>query len=153
MTENQNLATTRFGTVAFEPEDVIEFPDGLLGFQACRRFVVLNHQDESPFRWLQSLDDPGVAFLVTDPFNFVANYTPEMEPLDAERLGLTEEMPRLVYTIVTIPSGRPQEMTLNLAGPIVVNVLGRIARQVVVEDEKYGIRHRLIPDSSEADAA
>lgn len=142
--------TKRFGTIQIEEEDVVRFDQGLLGFPACTRYVVLCPDEESPFRWLQSLDEGALAFLVTDPVHFVPDYAPEMAQSEADVLQLEPETPRLVYTIVTIPPGKPEEMSINLAGPIVVNAASRTAKQVVLDSGEYPIRHRPFRSSSRA---
>jgi len=135
------ISTTRFGVLEFENLDVVTFPTGILGFPSCRRFVLVAHKEDSPFRWLQSVDDGALAFLVVDPATFFPDYAPEMESSDAAYLQLSEETPRLVYTMVTIPKGLPESMTVNLAGPIVINAETRYAKQIVLADEGYGTKH------------
>jgi flagellar assembly factor FliW len=146
-----NFKTSRFGAIEFEETDVIDFAEGLLGFEGYRRFVILQHNEGSPFRWLQSIEEPGLAFLVTDPAAFLADYSPEMPAEAARALAIDEQTPRLVYTIVTIPPGKPEEMTLNLAGPIVVNAATRAARQVVLESDEYPIKHRVMDQVARRD--
>lgn len=135
--------SARFGEIEFATEDVVTLSDGLLGFEENTRYVVLQHGDGGPFRWLQSIEDANLAFLIVDPAYFVPEYAPLLENSQAQALGLTEGTPRLVYTIVTIPKGKPEEMTLNLAGPIVINAQTRMACQVIVEDESCSVRHRV----------
>lgn len=143
MTTPASFITARFGAVDFDDLDILTLEDGLLGFPQCRRFIVICHKEGSRFRWLQSLDDPQLAFLVVDPGEFFADYAPEMDDAEAIRLALAEQTPRLVYTIVTIPRGQPEAMTVNLAGPIVINLETRSGKQIVVEDPAYGIKHPL----------
>jgi flagellar assembly factor FliW len=146
------ITCARFGSIEYTPEDVVTLPEGLLGFPSHREYLIINHKDGSSFRWLQSVDDPKVAFLVTDPANIAEDYAPAMPKGLAENLDLAEETPRIVYAIVSIPPGKPQEMTVNLAGPIVINAEKRIAQQVVVEDPQWSTKHRMIPEP-QAEAA
>src|ERR1019366_623670 len=106
--------------------DVVLFEDGLVGFPAHKRFLLVCHKPDSPFRWLQSLDEAQLAFLVTDPSHWVPTYAPIIGDADAVQLGLTDTTPRLVFVTVTIPPGQPDEMTLNLAGPILIDLERRI---------------------------
>lgn len=138
--------TAKFGSVRYTNDDVVTFQDGLVGFPDFSQFVLIQHSDGSPFRWLQSLEHAEVAFLVVDPAHYVADYAPEISELQAKQIGVGEDTPRLVYTIVTIPPGKPEEMTINLAGPIVVNLESGRARQIVIEDECYPIRHRVFTE-------
>lgn len=149
----EQIDTTRFGQIEVEAADIVSFPSGVLGFPETKRYVLIEHQPDSPYRWMQSADEAHLAFLVTDPGNFVPDYAPEMPAKDAEALKLNEDTPRLVYTIVTIPSGNPREMTLNLAGPVVINAADRIGRQIVLEDSAYPVRHRAFGPEKEGAAA
>lgn len=149
MTTLSSISTTRFGEIRFEPEDVVLFEQGLIGFEDQRQYVLIQHREGSPFRWLQSIEEPALAFLVTDPSQFFSDYAPEMPASVAESLHLREETARLVYTIVTIPPGRPEAMTVNLAGPIVINAEERRGRQIVLENEAYAIKHPLTAPSQE----
>ena len=140
------LANTRFGAIEFIEEDVITFCEGLIGFPNCTRFVFVTQKPESPFRWLQSLDLPEFAFLVADPCEYVENYSPVLGDEIAAAMEIDDETPTFLFTTVSIPRGKPREMTLNLAGPIVINAATRIGRQFVVDNEAYTIKHRVFPD-------
>ena len=139
--------SARFGEIEFPQQDVVTLSNGLLGFEDQKRFLILQHGEGGPFRWFHSIDSDCLAFLVVDPAYFVPHYSPELKGEYADELGLNEETHRLVYTIVTIPKGKPEEMTINLAGPIVINAESKVARQVVVEDEEYSVRHRVFRKS------
>lgn len=132
--------SARFGSIEFESTDVVAFEQGLLGFPNCRSFLILEHRPGSPFRWLQSLEEAELAFLVIDPSHLVLNYAPEISDAEAQSLQLSEDSLRFVYTIVTIPPGRPEAMTLNLAAPLLINAETRQARQIVLEGDLYPIR-------------
>jgi len=140
------LQTTRFGTITIEPEDIITFPDGLVGLSHLKQFVLIRHSDESPFRWLQSVEEPGFAMLIIDPWFFRPDYEVVLSDLDVERLQLSEESIRWVYVTVSIPSGKPHAMTANLLAPIVINGSARRGRQVILDDERYTTRHPILQE-------
>jgi flagellar assembly factor FliW len=145
--------TARFGAVTYTNDDVVTFDTGLVGFPDLKSFVLIRHGDESPFRWMQSVDQGELAFLVVDPAHYIEGYAPEIPQADVDAVGLNEETPRLVYTIVSIPPGKPEEMTVNLAGPIVVNLETGRGRQIVLADEGYPIRQRVFVKKDQSDAA
>lgn len=147
------LTGTRFGDIEFSEEDIIHFAEGLIGFPNSHSFVLLCAKPGSEFRWLQSLDEPALAFLCTDPTVFVPEYAPTMPLRHARDLGMTEETPRLVLTTAAIPRGKPEDMTLNLAGPIIINAEERRGRQIVLEDGAYTIKHRVFPKAERAKEA
>jgi len=143
----QKVNTTRFGELEYATEDVLTVRDGLLGFEKCVSFLLIEHREGSPFRWLQSLEKTDVAFLVVDPFQFFADYDLEIDDSSAEELALVESTPKVVYTIVTIPRGRPDDMSVNLAGPVIINGETRIGRQFVMENPAYSVRAPLMGKS------
>ena len=141
--------TARFGRLTYTNEDLVTFDQGLVGFPSLTSFVLIQHKEDSPFRWMQSVDDGEVAFLVVDPAHCVQDYAPEIPETAVETVGIQEATPRLVYTIVSIPPGKPEEMTINLAGPIVVNLENGRAKQIVLEDACYPIKHKVFQKGSE----
>ncbi|MCH8274227.1 MAG: flagellar assembly protein FliW [Armatimonadetes bacterium] len=143
------IQSKRFGAVEFTDDDAFIIEGGLVGIPDLRKFLVISHKPDSPFRWIQSVEDPEFAFLVMDPVLFRPDYAPELPDDVAEQLQLTDETPRIVYAIVSIPPGRPEEMTANLAGPIMLNAEKRIARQVVLEDDRWTTRHRILDELDE----
>lgn len=147
------LNSTRFGFVDYVEEDVLMFSEGLVGFPDFSQFVVICPKEGSQFRWLQSTEDPNLAFLTTVPFQYVPDYSPVIASRTARSLGLTEDIQPLVFVTVSIPRGRPEDMTLNLAGPIIVNPVTRIGKQVILENDSYSIRHRAFSESIVASVA
>lgn len=144
------LEHTRFGTLDFTDEDVITLSGGLLGFAQSTRFLLLDLGHKGSFRWLQSLDEPALAFLVVDPCDYVQGYGIELADEEAAALQIGEETPTLVLTTASIPDSRPQDMTINLAGPIVINLEARLGRQMVVDDERIPVRHRVFGEAEES---
>lgn len=153
MTTKQVTETSRFGAIEYLIEDVVTFSHGMVGFADLCTFVLIQHNDDSPFRWMQSLDKSDVAFLVVDPGKYVEGYEPEMPESAIESLELLEETARLVYTIVSIPPGKPEDMTMNLAGPIVINLETGCAKQIVLEDEIYPIKHKVFQKKESDESA
>jgi flagellar assembly factor FliW len=147
------LETTRFGTVDYTDADIITFPQGLVGFRDHRKFLVLAHKPGSPFRWLQSIDEPQLAFLIGDPETWLDDYLPRASEAEARTIGLEADTPRLLFVTITIPHGQPEAMTLNLCGPLVVNALTRQAMQIVLADETYTTKHRVTQKTDRVGAA
>jgi flagellar assembly factor FliW len=134
------LEGTRFGALDYCESDVIAFVGGLIGFPTLGSFVVISHRENSPFRWLQSLDEPSLAFLTVDPSAYVQGYEPEISDDDAQALQLDTPKPTLILVTVSIPGGNVGAMTINLAAPIVINLQDRLARQVVLDGD-FSIHH------------
>jgi flagellar assembly factor FliW len=111
--------------------------------------VLIAHR-KGVFMWLQSLEDPAVAFLVVAPWAFFPDYSPEVPDEDVEALELREPYNFSLFCLVTVPAD-PRRMTVNLRGPVVVNLNNRRARQVVVSNPEYPIRQPVFPEGEEAE--
>lgn len=137
------MLTSRFGEIEIDAEKLIMFPEGIPGFKELCRFVLLPENDVDGFCWLQSVDEPEVAFLLTDPFIFFRDYILELEDTDVRALKLKKKEEALVLVIVTIPGEDVKQVTVNLLAPVVINTRLGIARQVVLADSHYTTKHRL----------
>lgn len=138
--------TSRFGEIEFTDDVVMLFPEGVLGFPESRRYILLEHDaDGSPFKWLQSLDNPDLAFIVLDPYQIVSDYRFEID-MDTERI-IGTDLPSCcaLMAISTIPYNEPLKMTANLKAPLVVNVQTRRGRQVVLSTNYYQINAPVFP--------
>jgi flagellar assembly factor FliW len=112
------IESSRFGTLEIDPGTVVEFPDGLIGLGGSR-YALLSQNPNSPFLWLQSLDDPALALPVTNPHRFFAGFQVEVADAEAERLGLTDVASVDVYVTVRATDVLA-DFTANLKAPILV---------------------------------
>ncbi len=133
------IQTSRFGQVQFQGEDVLNFPEGILGFSELKRFVLVDDPTDEIFVWLQSCDEAAIAFPVLEPELFTENYKVTLSKTDQESLKLKNDDKYRSFTIVTIPDD-PTKMTANLKAPVVVNVAQKQARQCVLQDNNLAIR-------------
>lgn len=132
-----------FGPLDVPEDECLTFPDGLLGFAAQRRYVLLPAAAEGVF-WLQSCEEGSLVFLVVDPFAFVPDYAVSLP----ESLGAGEDARdgaapsgAAVLAIVTLPRAAGEPATANLQGPIVVDPRTRTACQRVLGDGAYPTKH------------
>ncbi|MFN8791417.1 MAG: flagellar assembly protein FliW [Bdellovibrionales bacterium] len=133
------IQTSRFGQVQLTNDDVLTFPEGLLGFQDLKTFVLLDDPNDDIFAWLQSCESPAIAFPVLEPELFAENYKVNLNRTDTESLGLSSNGRARKFCIVTIPDD-PTQMTANMKAPIVINVENKKARQCVLQDNNLAIR-------------
>lgn len=118
-------------------DSVLRFPRGIIGFMGHREFTLIRLREESPFMVLQSLDDPKLGLLVTDPYNFMTEYEVVIGEADRRVLGIETREQATILVTVTIPQGVPERTTLNLSGPIVLNNEARIGLQIPQTDSRY----------------
>jgi len=135
--ENITFQSSRFGEITVPSDSLIEFPTGIIGFPNQNRYVMLEHK--APFSWLQSVDDPNLAFVVVDALEFGEGYNIQ-PPVGDRNIELTEEDEYAALVIVTFRSD-PAFTTANLKAPLFVNVRNRKGVQVIFDDARLSTRH------------
>lgn len=136
--------STRFGAFDVKEESILTFPCGLLGFHEYHRYIILDHDTEAPFKWLQSLDEPDLAFVIIDPGLFLADYRIEISREAMSEVRGRERKEMVTAVILTIPSDDPGRVTANLRGPLLMNPQTRLCKQLVLSDE-FPTRYPLFP--------
>ena len=139
------IATKNFGNIEVREDQIITFSPGLLGFSEFHRYVLIEHGQDSPFFWLQSLEKPDLAFVVMDPTTVLPDYKIGALNGIQKELGVKSLKDLKVLVILTIPAGNPQEMTANLMGPLLINLVNRRGKQMVLEGSPYSHKHRVLP--------
>ena len=115
------VETTRFGALDVHEETLITFPAGIIGFPNSSRYVILDHTRDVPFKWLQSVDEGQVAFVIMDPALFKSDYHVPVDPDTLGEIGASDLDSLVCFVILTIPSADAARVTANLRGPVVVN--------------------------------
>ncbi len=133
------VETTRFGWVEIREDEIITFSKGLLGFQEYKKFVLLPTRDNSPLFWLQSVQEPDLAFVVTEPWVFVEGYSFHLPEKNKKELKIAVDDNIRILCIAVVPE-KIEDMTLNLKGPLIINIQKRLGQQVVIAQE-YSARH------------
>jgi flagellar assembly factor FliW len=141
--------SSRFGTLEIATDEVIEFPAGLIGLGGAR-YALLSTDEESPFAWLQSIDDPELALPITNPWLFFTHFAVEIDDADAQRIGISD--PSKVDVWVTVRAAEELEgFTANLRAPILV-FNGR-GHQVINAANSAEVRAPLFSESTVEQAA
>lgn len=140
----KEIETKPFGKMVIDERQILDFPDGILGFENYTQFALIEENQDSPFKWLQSLTELDLAFILIQPDLFAPDYKPVLgkEELDGIQLASLEEA--VVMTIVTIPNDNPQKMTANLQGPVVINPKNRKAKQFISKNENHPVRKMIL---------
>jgi flagellar assembly factor FliW len=145
-----DIQSTRFGTLSVDDERIIDFPSGLLGFPEHRRFALIQTGEEYYFFWLQSVDEPNLAFVVADPAIFFKGYEVPLRDETRQELRLADEEGAERFLQCFVICNKVGEwLTGNLLGPLVVNAANRLAQQVVLTEKKWTTRQPLLRLESE----
>jgi flagellar assembly factor FliW len=151
--KQERLIHTRMGQFSIPAENILVFPRGLIGFEGQREFTLIRIKEESPFLILQSMSDPGLGLLVADPFVFMTDYKITVGEPEQKLLKLENSHQMAVLVTVTIPHGEPEQTTLNLAGPIVINHEARVGMQIPQVDSDYPSHYKPGADGLAASGA
>lgn len=137
------LLTRVFGEIEVSEEKIITFPSGIIGFPKMMKFTLIYDEEQGTaagIRWLQSLDEPAFAMPVMDPLVVKEDYNPEVEDELLKSIGNVTAENVLVLVTVSVPSDLTK-MSVNLQGPIIVNVEERKACQVILDGDEYPIKY------------
>ncbi len=126
---------TRFGEVEYDPNNLLHFPAGMIGFPTLHNFIVMPNKKEGPLFWIQSIDEAEIAFVLTDPSNFFPNYHLQPDESEKNSLKIKDKDDCYVLSVVTVP--QDQKITLNLAAPILFSAKTNRAIQVILENTEY----------------
>jgi flagellar assembly factor FliW len=132
---------TEFGTFDVAERDCIGFPEGLPGFEGCRRFVVVSSAAIAPLHWLQSVEGPAASFLAIDPRLVLEGYRCVLSEADRLKLGTGPDTTLLWLALVAIDPG--QGPSVNLRAPVVINPERMTGFQVLPHQSLYPLRHPL----------
>jgi len=138
-----NLSTNNFGNLNIEKENIITFEQGLLGFEELKQFAIIDLEECLPFEWLVSVEDPIVAFPILNPTLFFSDYKPSLSKDDLISLNIKKEKDVEMFCIVTLDK-KPENVTLNLKGPILINMKNKMGKQVVLAEDYYSLNQLLI---------
>lgn len=140
------VSSSRFGEIQADPDKIITMTSPFLGFPESKRFMLIPHGENTPFMWLQSLDDPQLAFVVIPAVILVPDYNPALPAQARQELKAGEEDELNILLLLTIPHNNPQKMTANLLGPLMINPEQRLAKQIILDPNKWDPRWPVFTD-------
>ena len=143
MPESVTVHSRRFGALEVAPEELIDFPEGLVGLGGSR-YVLVQTDVDSPFRWLQSAEDADLALPVADPWAFFADYALELSDAATADAGLPEDGTDVTVWVTVRAAAQRQDFSANLRAPIVVH--GGHGHQVLNEAADAPVRAPLFPE-------
>ena len=136
------VKTKSNGIVNVKDEQLVTFPEGLLGFEKYTKFALIDSEYE-PFIWLQSLDESALAFLMIDPFIINPDFEVDIDDKELGKIGIKDPSDVLVMTIVTVPNdGSP--VTANLRGPVIINKKTHEGMQAILNDPKWTTKFDIV---------
>lgn len=147
------LETKHFGEIEFNENSILSFDSGLPGFENVRSYILIDSPDEQPiFKWLQSVDSPQLAFAIANPFLIKKDYEIDISDADTGLLGIENEEDVAVYSILVVPEDL-SKVSMNLKAPLIINVRNKKGAQIVLDTDKYTVRHYVVDELSRQEVA
>jgi len=137
------IDTVKFGKVEIDKKSIFNFVSPIIGFKDLKKYTIIDYKPDSPFKWLQSMEDMELAFPVTLCSFFGIDYQFDIPDEEAEMLGIESADDILVFNIANIPSSNPQGATINMIAPIILNLSNKKAMQLVLKNTNFEVRHKL----------
>ena len=141
------VATKYFGKLEYNEDSIVQFPDGIPGFEDQRGFLVVQQPATKPLIFLQSLTKPEVCFIALPTQAACADYRLSIPAEDLEAMGLSPARQPVigqeVLCLTIISVGEDASVTANLLAPLVINIQTRRGRQPIMSESDYSHRHPL----------
>ncbi|KAA3659031.1 MAG: flagellar assembly protein FliW [Calditrichaeota bacterium] len=133
----------RLGEITYRQDEIITFPQGVLGFEKKKSYIIVDREEYYPFAWMINVDDPMTSFVMVNPLLFQQDYNPNVTKRDLNEIEIDNPQSLLMYVIITLKPDASQS-TANLRAPILVNITKNIGKQLVLLDDKYSTKHRIL---------
>ncbi|MDD7794631.1 flagellar assembly protein FliW [Clostridium sp. 'White wine YQ'] len=135
---------TRFhGTFNYDEKDIINFPNGIMGFEDLKKFIIVQSKENEAFSIFQSLENSEVGLVVVSPFDVKKDYEIELNEEVIKSLSIENPEEVVLYNTVTLNSD-VYKITVNLKAPIIININKKVGKQVIIDKEDFKIKHPLI---------
>lgn len=135
-----NVCTKFFGSIEIDDKDIIEFPGSIPGFDTLTKFIIINIEDNKSLKCLQSIEDTNICLLIISPWDHFNDYSIELSDEEINELMLGNEKDAMVYNIITV---REDKITVNLAAPLIINVIKGVGKQIILSNTNYKVRQEI----------
>ncbi len=141
------LNTARFGEIEIEEKRIFNFVMPIIGFDMLHKFIILDPNKDTLFKWLQSIEDPALAFPIISVSALNLDYTIDLPDNIVETLDIKNVESLLVMNITSIPQDNPKGTTINLLAPLIFNLDNQSAAQVVLSGSGYDISYPMFKEN------
>ncbi len=117
----------QFGELEIADENIFTFPEGILGFEDLKKYVLISDDNTAPFKWLLSIDSPEIGFPIISPWLIDLSYSP------GKNYDYNQTIPMVIVTI----GGGVGNMTANLKAPILLDISDCTGEQIIIPTDKY----------------
>lgn len=136
------VVTKFFGEVELDDNKVIEFPNGIIGFEGFTKYAIMYDEDndsETRISWLQSVEEPVLALPIVDPLAIVPDYAPLIEDELLKPLEDPADEDLVFFLAMTVPSDMTK-VTANMKAPFIINTKNCKGAQIIVDNADYPVK-------------
>jgi flagellar assembly factor FliW len=140
----------RWGKIDVDDARILHFQTGLAGFTGCERFIVMDHDLDTPLKWLQCVDRPELAFLIIEPEQILTSYSLDIPAPALHALGWPVDAAQVQpqdIAVFVILNANGDQLTANLRAPVLVHIARRQALQLILDDPSIPLRHPIEPQN------
>lgn len=133
------LQTNQFGDLEVEEDSIYFFPNGVLGFEDYKNYVLISEENTAPFKWLISIDEPSIGFPILSPFYLDSEYN----------IGRNIDLDNNVLFVIITLQDENGNISANLKAPLIFNIKQMTGEQLILPFEKYLTNYIITRESKE----
>lgn len=141
------LNTVKFGEIEIDENRIFTFKMPIIGFDMLKKFIILDPNKETLFKWLQSIEEPSLAFPVISVSALDIDYTIDLADSVVDALEIKNVESLLIMNITSIPQDNPKGTTINLLAPLIFNLDNHVAAQVMLSGSGYDISYPMFKEN------
>jgi len=139
---NFHFNSTRFGDLEVPEGKIIDIPEGIIGFPDFKRYAILDPSEgESIFLWLHAVEEPNLAFIITEASSIAPDFTVDASESDLERLDIDVKDEHGLFVIVSVPPDDPEKISANLLAPILYRKSDNTMFQIVLQKGDWPLKY------------
>ena len=141
------IDTVKFGTIEIDETRIFDFELPIIGFDELHKFIILDPNPDSLFKWLQAIEAPDLAFPIISVASLEYEYSIDLADSVIKTLDIQKPESLLVMNITSIPQDNPKGTTINLLAPLIFNLDNQIAGQIVLSGSGYDISYPMFKNN------
>ena len=128
--------------VTVDPDTLFTFPNGMAGFERCKRFKLFHEEGGGTVFWLQSVDDAEVSFPVVVPEKIDIEYEIELNDEDCALIGLESVADVAIVVVVYRSEAEGGKIAANTRSPVILNLKTRKGMQKILQEVHPSLLYR-----------
>ncbi len=144
------IKSRSFGELEFKEESIVNFPEGIIGFENLKKWILIENQSMEPFKWIQSIEDGNIALMVIDPHLIRSNYKMAIPSIEHQKIGLEnlEKRDDWISFCVVVPKEDIKNSIVNLKAPILINLKEKTGKQIILLNDDYDVEEKFFSEET-----